>query len=35
MIERIGAAHVVCAKTGPGLWGSEGAHYTAYKGGNA
>lgn len=35
MIERIGAAHVVCAKTGSGLWGSERAHYTAYKGGNA
>ena len=34
MIEKI-AAHVVCAKTGPGLWGSERAHYTAYKGGNA
>ena len=35
MIERIGAAHVVYAKTGPGLWGGERAHYTAYKGGNA
>ncbi len=35
MIERIGAAQVRCVKTGPGLWGDERAHYTAYKGGNA
>ena len=35
MIERIGAAQVRCVKTGPGLWGSEHVHYTAYKGGNA
>ena len=35
MIERIGAAQVRCVKTGPGLWGGECAHYTAYKGGNA
>lgn len=35
MIEKIGAAHVVSEKTGPGLWGGERAHYTAYKGGNA
>lgn len=28
MIERIGAAHVVCVKTGPGLWGGERALYS-------
>ena len=35
MIERIGAAHVRCVNAGPGLWGGERAHYTAYEGGNA
>ena len=34
MIEKI-TAHVLCAKTRPGLWGGERAHYTAYEGGNA
>ena len=28
MIERIGAAHVVCAKTRPRLWGGERALYS-------
>lgn len=34
-ISQIGAAHVVCAKTRPRLWGGERAHYTPYKGGQA
>ena len=34
MIEKI-AAHVVCAKTHPRLWGGECAHYTPYEGGQA
>ena len=34
MIEKI-AAHVVCARTRPRLWGDERAHYTAYEGGKA
>ncbi len=34
MIEKI-AAHVVCAKTRPRLWGVERAHYTAFEGGQA
>ena len=34
MIEKI-AAHVVCARTRPRLWGGERAHYTAYEGGKA
>lgn len=33
MIEKIGAAHVVCAKTRPRLWGGGRAHYTPYEGG--
>lgn len=31
-ISQIGAAHVVCAKTRPRLWGGERAHYTPYGG---
>ena len=34
-ISQIGAAHVVCAKTRPRLWGGERAHYTPYEGGKA
>ena len=34
-ISQIGAAHVVCAKTRPRLWGGERAHYTAFEGGQA
>ena len=34
-ISQIGAAHVVCAKTRPRLWGGERAHYTPYEGGQA
>lgn len=34
-ISQIGAAHVVCAKTRPRLWGVERAHYTAFEGGQA
>ena len=32
---QIGAAHVVCAKTRPRLWGGERAHYTPYVGDQA
>ena len=31
-ISQIGAAHVVCAKTRPRLWGGERSHYTPYDG---
>ena len=34
-ISQIGAAHVVCAKTRPRLWGGERAHYTPYEGDQA
>ena len=34
-ISQIGAAHVVCAKTRPRLWGGERAHYTPYEGDKA